>query len=95
MATCILTHSQVTAWEVSGIRPPCKYHYHTSFTKAQQAVHGDEAIWIPELRAIVMYTCVLRYVWTGRRSGGYSTLQLTAVVGRKSPIGLCAEARKH
>lgn len=95
MATCVLSHGQVASWEVSGVRPPCQFHYHTSYTKARISVEQDEAIWIPELRAIVMFTCVARYVWLGRRSGGFSTLQLTAVIGRKSPLGLCAEARKH
>lgn len=41
-----------------------------------------------------MFTCVLRYVWIGRRSGGFSALQLTAISGHKSPIGLCAAARR-
>lgn len=81
-------------WESSGKRPPCEFHHHISYTKALAKINEDEATWIPELRAIVIYTCVLRYVWTSKRSGGFSTLQLTGMTGKKSPLGLCAAARK-
>jgi hypothetical protein len=92
---CVLSHEQVRIWEEEGKRPPCKYHHHVSPRVALESIKNDEAFPVKDLRnAIVIYTSVLRYIWQGRRSAGFSTLQLAPVTGRKSPLGLCAEARK-
>jgi hypothetical protein len=82
------------SWQSSGVRPPCQYHHHMSYKKAFAHVQADEAFFVTELRAIVPYTSVLFYVWQGRRSGGYSTMQLCSIQGRKPPTPLCEAARK-
>lgn len=81
MSICILTHNQVKQWQISGQRPPCIHHIHVSYTKAMRQVTEDNAIFIPELRAIVIYDCVNRYVWRGCKSDGFSVMQLVPVTG--------------
>lgn len=84
MSICVLTHDHIKQWESSGVRPPCKYHHHTSYKKAMSQVDDDNAIFVPELRAIVMYTCVIKYIWQGRRSAGFAAMQLCPVIGRST-----------
>ena len=95
MAICVLNHLEVKAWEESGkqIRPGCKFHRHLSYKKALAEVEDDNAFWVPELRAIVRYTCVDYYVWQGKRSAGFSAMQLCPIKGRQGPLALCREAR--
>ena len=80
---CQLFHSQIKTWQETGVRPPCKYHHHMSYTKARQQVEADNAIFISELRAIVMFDCVERYIWQGRLSGGYGVMQLVPISSRR------------
>lgn len=90
----MLNHQHIKEWELTGQRPPCKYHLHTSYDKAMNAVKADNAFFVVELRAVVFYSSVLTYVWQGKRSGGFSCMQLCPIQGRKPPTQLCESARK-
>lgn len=79
MAVCVLTHNHIKQWQASGQRPPCIHHVHMTYTRAMRQVTEDNAIFIPELRAIVMFDCVLRYVWKGCKSAGFSVMQLVPI----------------
>lgn len=88
MSICVLSHKDLRQWTQSGQRPSCKYHDHTPRHVAEKRVKEDEAHWIPELRAIVIFTCVTDYVLKRTDSAGYQGYQLGPVIcpPRQTPV---------
>lgn len=80
MGLCCITYNQEKIWKETGERPDCQYHWHLPYKKIQAAIDSEEASWAnndPSCRAVVFYTCVLKYSWQVRNSGCYQVLQLT------------------
>ena len=76
---CVVTHNQLHQWEKTGNRPNCKQHRHLSYYKALSHILNDEAIWVTDQRAIVIYPCIERYAWRGKRSDHHSCMQLVPI----------------
>lgn len=84
MSICVLSHTHVKRWQETAIRPPCEFHHHMPFGKADQMVNNDEANWVGQQEdgrscAIVIHTCVTDYSWKGANSGGFQVLQLVPI----------------
>lgn len=92
MGACILNHEQEEQWRKTGQRPDCRHHRHTNtYKQAMDMIERDEAYYvhIPNVinsRSIVVYTCVVRYVWQGRKSAGFTAMQLCDIIGRKKRV---------
>jgi len=76
---CMLTHSTVRKWVETGVRPDCDYHWHQSYKIVDAMVRNDEAIWIPNQRAAIVFPCVLSYQWKGKLSGCTRVMQMVPV----------------
>lgn len=79
MGLCVLSHIQMEDWEKTSIRPDCKNHVHTTYTKIIGHLINDEAVFYPEKRAIVIYDCVRGYEWRAKKSLGFSILQMVPI----------------
>lgn len=54
----------------------------------------NEAYVDPDLPRVIIPYASLHYMWQGRRSAGFSTLQYCRLTGRQGPLPLCDAARK-
>ena len=79
MAFCKLSHTQLAMFEESGERPNCLFHHHMSYKKACIMQDNDEAFIVSNLRIVVVYDCVDRYILKTKPSAGYLVKQLCSV----------------
>lgn len=76
---CVVTHNQLREWQKTGERPSCKHHRHLSYYKVLTHIMNDEATFDSEKRAVVIYPCIERYAWRGKRSDHHSCMQMVPI----------------